>query len=207
MKHLTNEQFLADVAKHEMKVLIDCGLFRHVRFAHPGTYTMSFGLVTWPGYLAYYGDMGEFVFQRLPDMFQFFRGHKPNLQYWAEKLCAHDRHGGHEQFSTDRLAEIVAERVTDFEEHNDLTATQKADLLSELDDVVLCSESYESALNAASSFKFEVSGGQTFRLDDLWDNSLTEYTFRFQWCCHALPWAIAKYDATPPRFPLWRPQW
>ena len=29
----------------------------------------TFDIVTWPGYLCYSGDMGCFVFTRLPDMF------------------------------------------------------------------------------------------------------------------------------------------
>lgn len=50
-------------------------------------------------YLCYTGDMGTYVFQRLTDMFEFFRTDREykkrnggklavNLSYWGEKLQA-----------------------------------------------------------------------------------------------------------------------
>ncbi|MBN7389249.1 hypothetical protein I3U52_24390 [Mycobacteroides abscessus subsp. abscessus] len=74
---------------HKMTVLRDDDLYRHVRFAEPGTSIWHFDLVTWPGHLVISGDIGGYHFARLPDMFEFFR--KPvgyiNAHYWAEKLC------------------------------------------------------------------------------------------------------------------------
>ena len=68
-----DEQFLRDVAEHTMTVIREDGVSRHIRFAKPGTSCMHFDLITWPGYLCYTGDMGTYVFQRLTDMFEFFR--------------------------------------------------------------------------------------------------------------------------------------
>ena len=65
--------FLRDVAEHEMIVVRDDGVHRHIRFKKPGTSCMHFDLITWPGYLCYTGDMGTYVFSRLTDMFEFFR--------------------------------------------------------------------------------------------------------------------------------------
>ena len=94
----TEESFLNDVSKHEMKVLLDNGIYRHLRFKQQGSSNMWFDVVTWPGFLAYTGDMGAFVFARLEDMFEFFRGRPVddkdklyiNLGYWGEKLEAVD---------------------------------------------------------------------------------------------------------------------
>src|SRR5690606_1795679 len=88
---------------HEMTVLLDDGLYRHLRFARPDSYCMSFSLVTWPGYLAYSGDMGNFVFTRLPDMFAFFRGPLDSMSrdYWAEKCVAADTSDGIRRFSVE----------------------------------------------------------------------------------------------------------
>lgn len=73
MRDITEETFLADVAAHQIHVLRDDGVHRHIRFKRPGTYCMQFDLITWPGYLCYTGDMGTYVFNRLEDMFEFFR--------------------------------------------------------------------------------------------------------------------------------------
>ena len=69
----TEQSFLKDVAEHQMTVLRDDGVNRHVQFRRPGTICMGFELITWPGYLCYTGDMGTYVFRRLEDMFEFFR--------------------------------------------------------------------------------------------------------------------------------------
>lgn len=69
----TEKRFLGDVAKHQMTILRDDGVNRHVRFKQPNSSNMFFDLITWPGCLCYTGDMGTYVFRRLEDMFEFFR--------------------------------------------------------------------------------------------------------------------------------------
>lgn len=51
------ERFLKDVSEHELTVLHEDGLYRHLRFARPNSGQYHFSIVTWPGYLAYTGDM------------------------------------------------------------------------------------------------------------------------------------------------------
>src|ERR1039457_99476 len=81
------ERFERDTAEHEMTVIHDDGLYRHLRFQKPGSWIYGYDIVTWPGYLAITGDAGEYMFARLPDMFEFFAGNdRINPQYWAEKL-------------------------------------------------------------------------------------------------------------------------
>lgn len=91
--------FVSQIGEHEMTVLRDDGLYRHVRFARPGTSMYQFDLVTWPGYLAIGGDTDHFVFRRITDMFEFFgdggssggfdhREYGINPHYWSEKLVA-----------------------------------------------------------------------------------------------------------------------
>lgn len=92
------ERFGRDTAQHEMTVLHDDGLYRHLRFRNhhecndgelrPGRSAYWFDLITWPGCLTVNGDCGTFTFARLADMFEFFRGGGINPQYWAEKLRA-----------------------------------------------------------------------------------------------------------------------
>lgn len=88
-------RFPGDIATHQMTVKRNDGIYRHLRFGQPGTGTMAFSLTTWPGYLAYTGDMGDYMFCRLDDMFQFFRtDRQPNYGYWAEKVVAMDKQDG-----------------------------------------------------------------------------------------------------------------
>jgi len=100
---ITEERFLRDVEKHEMKILLDDGIYRNVVFKNPDDSCFWFGLQTWPNNLCFYGDMGTFVFARLADMFAFFRDIngegplRPNVQYWSEKIMATDTGEGHEK--------------------------------------------------------------------------------------------------------------
>ena len=79
------DQFNRDIEHHQMTVLHDEGLYRHIRFQNPGNSMYWFDLITWPGSLTIKGDMGTWTFSRLTDMFEFFTGHI-NTSYWAEKL-------------------------------------------------------------------------------------------------------------------------
>jgi hypothetical protein len=80
-------RFIKDTAEHEMTILHNDGLYRHLRFKKPGTRFYWFDLITWPGYLTIAGDMGTFTFERTEDMLTFFRGAGDiNPQYWSEKI-------------------------------------------------------------------------------------------------------------------------
>lgn len=85
-----SEQFKRDVQEHALTILRDDGLYRHLRFKRPGTMTCYFDLVTWPGHLAYVGDMGDYVFTRVEDMLTFFRGHTPSPPDIPEWRSVHD---------------------------------------------------------------------------------------------------------------------
>ena len=92
--------FFRDTKDHTMKVIKDDGVYRNIEFSNNGSSIYKYSLITWPGYLAIVGDMGDLVFKRLEDMFEFFGGHnlKPenpsvariNPGYWAQKLVAKD---------------------------------------------------------------------------------------------------------------------
>ncbi len=86
----SRERFERDTAEHEMAVLHDDGVYRHVRFQQPGTSCYYYDLVTWPGHLAICGDMGDWTFSRIRDMFEFFAGERQaagiNPSYWSQKL-------------------------------------------------------------------------------------------------------------------------
>ena len=127
----TEESFLKDVENHKMTVLLDNGVYRHLRFSS-GSFNMQFDIVTYPWHLVFSGDMGCFVFSRLDDMFEFFRCDwindrkdgklRINPSYWGEKLEAVDRRGresGHIIFSPDSLREHVEQVIKDWVENCD----------------------------------------------------------------------------------------
>ena len=89
------DQFTSDIAQHQMQVIRDDGVSRHLRFKRPNTMCMHFDLLTWPGYLCYTGDMGTYVFRRLEDMFPFFRrGEDRDVKRIVHEAIA--KHGGPE---------------------------------------------------------------------------------------------------------------
>jgi hypothetical protein len=191
---LTQDRFLSDVAQHQMTVLLDNGLYRHVRFQRPGTTCMHFDLVTYPGYLVYSGDMGNFLFERSRDMFGFFRAKRAegdpaiNPQYWSEKLEAHDRHGGFEKFDMECFKAAVKR---DFDQHwEDAEDTEARDeCWAEVEDKVLGAEDEWEAVTAIRDFQCG-----DFSFADFFEHRLNSYTRRFIWCCYALAWGIQKYD-------------
>lgn len=189
-------RFLRSVAGHKMTVLRDEGVYRHIRFAEPGTYNMGFDVITWPGHLCYTGDMGTYVFQRLTDMFEFFRAgsnglYSIDLRYWAEKVQAQCKTSGITEFSAEEFKAEVLDWVDQLDDDK-WPAERKESLLEALHDEVLdrdWEESEDVAMAALRDFKHD-----GFEFVD-WESRCHEYTFRFKWCCHALRWAIATYDA------------
>lgn len=199
------DQFNSDVAIHTVTVLRDDGLYRHLRCAKGGTYCMSFDVITWPGYLCYAGDMGCFVFTRLRDMFEFFRGRQEAVidrGYLAEKAVAADKHDGIKAYSEELFRAAIKADFDQFVEDDPLTPEQAADLWSQIeDDVLTCCDSRDGhgAVEAAMNFGWVPEHLGTTRpraiFHDFYEHRLEEYTSRFWWCCYAIPWAIAKYDA------------
>jgi len=96
----TYEDFIKQTQDHELKVISDNGLYKHLRIQAPGTRMWSWDIVTWPGYLATSGDIADgYMFNRERDMIEFFNiggrhgesyysdgAPSIDIRYWAEKL-------------------------------------------------------------------------------------------------------------------------
>lgn len=203
-------RFLRDIADHQMTILRDDGVNRHIRFRKPGTVCYGFDLVTWPGALCYTGDMGTYVFQRLEDMFEFFRTDRRggncltiNPQYWSEKLIATNCHGrsagGATEFDPGRFRQVINEyRVRWMREAKlkGCTKEERRDLWDAVDDEVLwvVDDGEHLAYNAAYDFTHRCRDLQ-FCFTDLFEHCFERYTVHFTWCCYALAWGIQQYDA------------
>jgi hypothetical protein len=184
-------------AEHEMQILRDDGVYRHLRFKRAKTRSMYFDLVTWPGHLCFTGDMGTYVFSRLTDMFEFFRRadnrepYQISFDYWGSKVLAEDRYAKVKEFCPDTFKAAVREC---FEEDSDRWSDmERAEIWEEIEGCVLSQASAPADENAAfiALLDFHHNG---FRFDD-WDCDCKRYTHHFLWCCHAIQWGIGIYDA------------
>lgn len=187
------ERFLKAVADHEMTIVSEAGLFRHLTFKNPKTFNYHFHITTWPGYLTISGDAGCYVFSRLPDMFNFFRGEGINPSYWSEKLQAVDRTGGCKEFSAEMFHEAIKSDFDGWQFDSDEERVKAWETLQEselADDSE--PESIEWAVRTAMDYECPVTKNG---FSDFWDHNLQDYTFRLLWCCHAILWAIERYDA------------
>lgn len=195
MIELTKDRFLACVQQHQMTVLLDNGIYRHLRFKAHDTGNQYFEIMTFPGRLVYCGDMGSYLFERTQDMFAFFRRANGgiNLNYWAEKVEARDRDGVTE-FSLDKTKEsirdVVESQADELEEEEQASIKEELEtLLGELDEDV---GDFNGVLRVLRDYDGEFIDSNWFT--DFWEHAHEEYTYRFQWACYAIAWGIEQYD-------------
>ena len=185
----SRRRFLAEVGDHVMTVLHDDGLYRHIRFAKPGTGIYRFDLVTWPGHLSITGDLESFTFRRVEDMFDFFAsGADINPGYWGEKVIA-----GRpiRVFDEDTFARSVTDtfmyRRGDYEGE---AANIWRELRREMLDERHILGEHELRYRLAN---FDAFG---FRFYDVYDMAFDEYDVHYLRACQAIRWGIAKYRAS-----------
>lgn len=214
------DRFAADTTDHVMTVLHDDGLYRHLRFQAPDSSFHWFDLITWPGVLAIRGSHGHHMFSRLNDMFAFFRtsgAPSPiNPGYWAEKMPDYgeavrrydenilkaklddhlaeyaeqyeDLAAAHSRAHADYLATPIPARYYLSEPVAPKTPDELRELVSEHDeDGLLADESSARVLLR----QLEQAGV----VSDTWEWDLRDWDYHYLWCCHAIVWGIAQYDA------------
>jgi len=187
------ERFQRDTAGHQMTVLHNDGLYRHLRFRNPDRSMYWFDLVTWPGKLAFVGDVAPgYVFSRVEDMFEFFRAPAGwnlgdiNPQYWAEKIVTGRE--GVQRYSEELFRQHVTEQVAAAAgQWPDLAATVDREILGDNADWDIAFE--EGAHEALRDFNFG-----TFRFEDWHEWRLKDWDWSYLWCCHAIRWGIDQYD-------------
>lgn len=195
------EEFLKAVSTHEMSVLQDDGVRRHIRFSRPGTNCMWFDLVTWPGHLCYTGDMGTFVFSRTVDMFEFFKSDDGRISpnYWAEKLLAEDTHGGAHEWDAERFERVIKEYRREWMREIKGKEDRRR-IFDEVTDEVLSMipDGEHVAYQAAHEFVGRADGNR-YEFHDLWDHNFKKRSRAFLWACHAIVWGIQKYEMAAAR--------
>lgn len=219
------KRFRADTAEHVMTVLHNDGLYRHLRFAKPGTGIYRFDLITWPGHLTITGDMGTYTFARTRDMLEFFRHARRdyiNAYYWSEKLLGAEQGRTQAQaYSEAAYRSEVIQNTVERLEWCDLDADQARRLWEQVWEDLLDRDGwdypgghYETARDAIDRFEFGYlvesgvqsdtakrllgtnrRGARTFRFEDTYEWNLTGYDFMFLWACYAIQHGIHEYDA------------
>ena len=172
---LVSESIARNMAKHVVSCLHREGTYRHYRCKIPGTENYYFDIITWPGYLCFAGDLGEYVFSRERDMIAFMGrvcGSDPiDYRYAAEK-CRASR-GELMEFSEQRFRERLIERLD--ESLDDVTRQKIRTIRDEWDE-------YQDPNGAI----------RAMHESGLWDGcdlpTCKTYTFQFVLCIHCIRW-------------------
>ncbi|MBQ0398054.1 hypothetical protein J7S99_10625 [Providencia rettgeri] len=198
--------FQSETKDHQMFIIHEDGLYRHVRFKKPKTSAYHFDLVTYPGYLVFSGDMGTWVFSRLNDMFDFFNGDNINTGYWAEKL-QHGAGGGRDiakEYSQEETEKCLNGLFNDWVKENELTSDDGSTPeeikqykleyehhKSELNDLLRNSDEEYSMIEAIQNIS---NGGFDYSpFEETWDLICKDYSHHYLWACFAIQWGINKY--------------
>ena len=186
---VTSESFIKDVVDHEMTIENDNGVHRSLFFGVKGCGNKHFRIVTWPGHLAISGDMGDFIFARTPDMFNFFRngGGYINKTYWGEKLKAVSTFGGYMKFDWSTAVDSLTDTLISCNEGID-----DEDVKLKLNAVLRCTENDEFGFVEMVRNWDEDDTGLNLDPCDLYGTE--KFTYQYVWCLRAIVWGIARYD-------------
>lgn len=191
----TQNAFLLDVQDHKMKILLDSGVYRHIRFTKDNSIDMYFDLITGPGYLLYRGDMGCYEFERLTDMFDFFfKKSQPdtiniNPGYWGEKLQACCIQSNYKIFDNDLFQKQLKEIQNDFIE--DLDEEEKQEFIEACE--WHFSSDYDNEYYAhMDTSEFNHEDKNPFQ-DMFIESSPEIYSSHYIWACYAIAWGIEQY--------------
>lgn len=190
--------FRKTTRNHKLIIHKDDGVFRHITLKNSESYNRHYHLTTWPGYLAVSGDMGEWVFTRLQDMFDFFRAGpyeqmgKISFRYWAEKCRAADKNTLIWAYDEDLYVQAIRSDMASY--LSGFSLSEAKTIVSEAiyDDLFVPPETQDGALEKAMYWDCPVNGG--FPFQDFWDHRLQSLTPGFKWICYAIQWGIRQYD-------------
>lgn len=196
--------FLKTVKENEMEILLDTTSHRHIRFTG-GTH--CFDIITWPDHLCVAGRLGNFLFRRDGDMFNFFRSasNAPitiNPHYWYEKLKAYDSDRLAIKFNIETFGDSCIDAIKQYflpdqmhhkhqEELEDLLEDFSSDVLrDDWDDVKqIVKNNLENY-----SFMFKDKTFFSFTEEQCEEISGDDFTYSFIWSCYAIAWGIQQYD-------------
>ncbi|TQF04791.1 hypothetical protein E6W39_24395 [Kitasatospora acidiphila] len=184
-------RFARDTAKHQLTVLHEDGLYRHLRFANPqygGLY--RYDLITWPNGMTIRGDGPTFVFSTHPlaDLFSMFRGTSRdgiNPGYWQEKVNA----GQVKAWSEAKFREWLTVTAKASEERHPGLVAAVTEQILDSDEHSL--EYEDGARTAVAWFDHD---DYDLGFPAKWETDFDDWSWEYLWACHAIVWGIAAYD-------------
>lgn len=189
------ERFAADTRDHQLTVLHDEGVYRHIQLRQLGD---SFAVTTWPHHLAVTGDRGDWVFSRrsAADMLNLFVcGVTPYS--WAHRVVAGEVWEFSAGWFEDWVAEQIAAGMAEDRRLQELMAREgTAGTLHDWDDirqgitnaVLADATDMHTALEAITDWN-ELSGPNTgfyFELTELDTRDWEDVTDGFVWACFGI---------------------
>jgi hypothetical protein len=199
--------FALDTARHTMTVRHDDGLYRHLSFRAPDTGLYWFDLVTWPGCLAFHGDMGTYVFARTADMIDFFAGPGDiNPGYWAEKVRPSQHDVTLRAYDPDRARAHAADLFREYADTHGWPLAAVRDLWAALVTDVFEGEGFDYderlARDALTNFGWHPTVEERglaplpgFGFSDVWEWDLTDFKHSFLYACFAVRHGVNRYRA------------
>ncbi|MGP4995500.1 hypothetical protein [Glutamicibacter ardleyensis] len=191
--------FSKNFGNHEMTVMHDEGLYRHLRFKNPKNGFYWFDLITWPGNLTITGDMGTYAFARLEDMFDFFTGYI-NTDYWAEKLKA-GASGGRSEVKNYDESLFKQWLVQDFWQHSrDMDHDVTTAWWGEIKDEILGKHAYADISSPDSALRklhrLGLPRACRNHYDDAWEaaSAWMQYDWHVEVCLAAIVAGIRTYN-------------
>lgn len=184
-------RFARETRNHQLTVLHDDGLYRHLKCADPSGGFYRFDLITWPHNLFLRGDGFSFGFAIFPtaDMFDVFRGSRGggiNPGYWQEKVTA----GKVRDWSEDLFrAWVLDEAAKNENRHPGLVEAVTAQILHSDEH---STEYQGTAEYAIASFRH---GGYRLHIPNDWEKDFEDYSWEFLFACHAVLFGIDMWDA------------
>ncbi len=173
-------RFATNVKDHTIKCLKNDGLYRHYSCTNNGSSIYRFDIITWPGYMAIVGDMGDYVFAREKDMFPFMQTACRSHTYAAEKCVSISREGIRLWDREGQLNEIRL-AIQEYKEYNNESAKKLEKLLYTLEDIDNEHEFHKELWEAG------------------FGDSVTwcyKFTFHFLWILKAIDWFFEKNNET-----------
>ena len=194
------EDALKRFVRHDVTIFQDDGLRRHIKFSEGNSNCYRFDLITYPGGLLMKGDIGTFVFERIADMFEFFRGEPGEINpgYWREKMVAS---------CTPALTYTYESIISGIQNHLEVDENFKLhhgdeerqekilEALPEIQETVefyVCGDNTE--MGSCGDRVMSILSDHGIRTDDFWEYRFTEYSYRYLYALHAIVWGINAYD-------------
>lgn len=174
-----NKSFERDTRNHVLDVLHDSGDYKHLRWGRPKSSSYLIWVVTYPGGLTVFGDLGTFAFKRGLDL---FRAHAGN-DYRAEKCTA----GAVWEWDQEAFQQRLDEYTPQWLKHCE--AADRPDLFRQIAEC-------KNAVSESDGMYLLTSMADMFDLNttDFWEGGFKRLSFSFEFICLAVATMAAEYD-------------